>query len=59
MGVWEAALANPVPGGTVQLIGAINFTVDPGDVIVLPGSLLIEDDDNAARVREVLAACFS
>ena len=50
---WEAAFANPAPGGTVQLIGAINFTVNPGDSIVLPGSLLIEDDDSAAIQAEL------
>jgi PEP-CTERM motif len=50
---WEAAFANPAPGSTVQLIGAINFTVNPGDSIVLPGSLLIEDDDNAAIQAEL------
>ncbi len=49
---WEAAFVNPAPGGTVQLVGAINFTVDPGDSIVLPGSLLIEDDDDAVIQAE-------
>jgi hypothetical protein len=49
---WEAAFVNPAPGGTVQLIGAINFTVNSGDSVVLPGSLIIEDDDNAAILAE-------
>ena len=53
VGFWEAAFVNPAPGGTVQLIGAINFTLNSGDSIVLPGSLLIEDDDSAAIQAEL------
>jgi len=38
IGFAEAAFVNPAPGGTVELIGAINFTLNPGDTISLPGS---------------------
>lgn len=47
VGFWAADLGFDPVGGVEQLIGAINFTIGPGASIALPGSLLIEDNDNA------------
>jgi hypothetical protein len=40
-------------GGVEQLVGAINFTLGPGASIVMPGSFLIEENDNEAITSEV------
>ena len=52
VGFGAFAIANPVAGGIVQLVGAINFTVGAGSQVVLPGSLLIEDDNDASIISE-------
>lgn len=39
---WEAARVNGLPGGVVQLVGGINFTVGAFDEIYLPGSLILD-----------------
>lgn len=50
---WEATFINNAPAGVEQLIGAINFTLGPGSSAVLPGSVLIENNDNAAIIAEL------
>jgi hypothetical protein len=52
IGFGAFAFANPVAGGIVQLVGAINFTVGAGSQVVLPGSLLLEDNDEASILSE-------
>jgi hypothetical protein len=49
---FAAAFVNNDPGGIVQLVGAINFTAEPGSQIVLPGSLILEDNNSAAITSE-------
>ena len=52
IGFFESAFANNVPGGVQQLVGAINFTLDPGSAIVLPGSLIFEEGADEAILSE-------
>jgi hypothetical protein len=49
---FAAAFVNNAPGGIEQLVGAINFTAGPGSQIVLPGSLILEDNNSAAITDE-------
>lgn len=49
----EAAFINNAPAGVEQLIGAINFTLGPGSSAILPGSVLIENNNDAAISAEL------
>jgi hypothetical protein len=40
-------------GGVEQLIGVINFTLGPGSSIVMPGSWIIENNNNEAITSEI------
>ncbi len=52
IGFW-AANFGVGPGGVEQLIGAINFQLAPGSSIVMPGSMIITDNDNSAITSEL------
>jgi hypothetical protein len=49
---FASAFVNNALGGIRQLVGAINFTAGPGSQIVLPGSLILESNDEAAITAE-------
>ncbi|MCU1235405.1 MAG: hypothetical protein JWP63_3372 [Candidatus Solibacter sp.] len=38
----------PIPGGVVQLVGALNFQLTSGSEIYMPGSLIIDENDPGA-----------
>ena len=50
---WEATRAPIVPGGVVQLVGGINFTLNPGSEIYLPGSIVLDSNDPNTFLSEV------
>lgn len=50
---WEAARAAVVPGGVVQLVGGINFTLAPGSMVYLPGSIVLDSNDPDTFLSEV------
>lgn len=50
---WESARAPIVPGGVVQLVGGINFTLAPGSQIYLPGSLILDSNYPELYASEV------
>lgn len=50
---WEAARVNGLPGGVVQLVGGINFTVGAFDEIYLPGSLILDTNYPELYTSEV------
>jgi hypothetical protein len=49
---FEAARAN-IGGGTVQLVGGLNFQLTSGSEIAMPGSLIIDDNDPSQIDAEV------
>ncbi len=53
VGFWASTFGFDPAGGVEQLVGAINFTVGPGASIALPGSFMIEDNNNAAIGAEM------
>jgi hypothetical protein len=52
VGFWASTFGFDQAGGVEQLIGAINFTLGPGASIALPGSFMIENNNNAAITAE-------
>jgi hypothetical protein len=47
------AFVGLAPGGVQQLVGGLNFTLAPNSTIVMPGSMIVEDNDNAAITSEI------
>ena len=50
---WATSFGVDGAGGVEQLIGAINFTPGPGSSIALPGSLIIENNNEQAITSEL------
>jgi hypothetical protein len=42
----------PSPGGIVQLVGGLNFTLGVGSEIYMPGSLIVDDNDPGTFASE-------
>jgi len=53
VGFWESARVPLAPGGVQELVGALGVTLQSGSAVVLPGSVLIDDNDPTDYLNEV------
>jgi hypothetical protein len=52
IGFWAMNVQNDPLGGVVQLVGALQFTLGPGSVVNMPGSMLLSYNDTDALLEE-------